>query len=99
MTNRQAEKHQDLGPVTNAEAFARAEHRRRYQHQQSVVFKDRDGGWHCIRYCAESIKRAMLAVGTKGRFSVLGPQQHPESVRWKLALVYLRNARLAGHGM
>jgi hypothetical protein len=92
VSGRTSDKAQDLGPVSNTEAYARARHWGRYMHRDGVVFKDRDGGWHCLAYCAASIKRAMLAVGTSGRFSVVGAGTG-STVRWREAIVRLRNAR------
>lgn len=92
MSKRQSDKAGDLGPVTNVEAYGRARHWGRYMHREGVVFKDRSGGWHCLAYCADAIKRAMLAVGTSGHFSVLGSGA-ASRVRWREALTRLRNAR------
>jgi hypothetical protein len=80
----------DIGPVSNAEAFKVAEHWRRFAHRQSLVFKDRDGQWFCLRYCRNAIKRAMLAVGTRGHMYVNG-EGHPAKVGWREACVRLRN--------
>jgi len=80
----------DIGPVSNAEAFKVAEHWRRFAHRQSLVFKDRDGQWFCLCYCRNAIKRAMLAVGTRGHMYVNG-EGHPAKVGWREACVRLRN--------
>lgn len=78
-----------IGPVSNIEAFAAAEHWRRYAHHASVVYKDRNGGWHCIRYGRLAIKRAMLAMGTHGHMNVIG-QGHRCRVGWSEACTRLR---------
>ena len=78
--------------MTNEEAFALAQHRGRYAHYDSVVFKNADGEWFCERYSREAIKRAMLAVGTQGRFYVDGGR-HPHVIRWREGCTRLRNAR------
>lgn len=91
MSRRSSDKACDLGPVTNVEAYERARHWGRYMHRDGVVFRDRDGGWYCLAYCAASLKRAMLAVGTAGRFSIVGTGS-PSTVRWREAIVRLRNA-------
>lgn len=80
----------DIGPVSNAEAFKEAEHRKRFAHRQSLVFKNRDGQWFCLRYRRDAIKQAMLAVGTRGFMYVIG-EGHPAKVGWRQACVRLRN--------
>lgn len=85
------EKIVDTGPVSNEEAFKTAEHWRRYAHRTSLVFKDREGQWFCLRYRRDAIKRAMLSVGTRGRMFVLG-EGHPASVGWREACARLRTA-------
>ena len=79
----------DIGPVSNVEAFARAKHVRRYVHRATIVFQDRCGGWFCMYYCRNAIKRAMLAIGTRGHMYVDG-QGHPARVGWSEACVRLR---------
>lgn len=81
---------EDIGPVSNNEAFRQAEHWRRYAHRASLVFRDRDGHWYCLRYCREAIKRAMLAVGTRGYMFVNG-QGHPAKVGWREGCTRMRN--------
>jgi len=78
--------------VTSEEAFQLARHRGRYAHYDSVVFKNAAGEWFCERYSREAIKRAMLAVGTAGKFYIEGGA-HPHIVRWRQACVRLRSAR------
>ncbi|WP_157497520.1 hypothetical protein [Diaphorobacter sp. J5-51] len=80
----------DIGPVSNTEAFKAAEHWRRYAHRQSLVFMDREGRWFCLRYDREALKRAMLAVGTRGFIYHRG-EGHPARVGWHEACVRLRN--------
>lgn len=84
-------KAKEIGPVTNVEAFAQAEHWRRYSHRSSVVFKDRSGAWYCLRYCRDAIKRAMLAVGTRGHLFVAGEGLHTSRVGWREACTRLKN--------
>lgn len=81
----------DIGPVSNTEAFNVAEHWRRYAHRPRLVFQNRQGEWFCLRYCREAIKRAMLAVGTRGYMYING-EGHPAKVGWRGACVRLRNA-------
>jgi hypothetical protein len=67
-----------------------AEHWRRYSHRKSVVFKQVEGHWFCLRYSSEALKRAMLAVGTRGYVSIIG-EGHPARVGWREACIRIRN--------
>lgn len=78
--------------MTNEEAFSLAKHRGRYGHYDSIVFRDRTGGWLCQRYGREAIKNAMLAVGTGGKFYVVNAKWNGV-VRWAEACIRFRSAR------
>lgn len=78
--------------MTSEQAFALAKHRGRYAHYDSVVFKDAAGEWFCERYSRDAIKRALLAIGTSGRFYIDGGR-HPHSVRWREGVRRFRSAR------
>lgn len=80
----------DMGPVSDTEAFKAAEHWRRFAHRTSLVFKDREGQWFCLSYRRDAIKRAMLAVGTRG-YMFVNSEGHPAKVGWREACVRLRN--------
>jgi hypothetical protein len=87
----------DIGPVDNAHAFGQAEHRRRYAHRESIVFQDRNAGWYCVAYSKAAIKRAMLAVGSRGHFYVYGGGGHPAHVRWREACARFLSAGCRNH--
>lgn len=79
--------------MTNEEAFDIARHNGRYGHYDSVVWQVQDGdGWMVQRYSAESVQTALLAVGTQGKFYVVGTG-HPRIVKWREGNTRLRNAK------
>jgi hypothetical protein len=82
----------EVGPVSNTEAFKVAEHWRRYAHRVSLVFKRDSDQWYCFRYSRGALKRAMLAVGTRGHIFVLGEGPHGARVGWREACARLRSA-------
>ena len=83
----------DIGPLSNTEAFKMAEHWRRFAHRQSLVFNEGGGQWYCLRYSRDAVKRAMLAVGTRGYMFVNG-EGHPAKVGWREGCIRLRNSTL-----
>ncbi len=80
----------DIGPVSGTEAFKMAERWRRYSHRKSLVFKKAEGHWFCLRYSRESLKMAMISVGTRGYFSIIG-EGHPARVGWREACIRIRD--------
>ena len=58
-----------------------------YGHRDWLVWTDRDGVQHADRKTYASTKRAMLAVGTQGKFSLIFAT-HGNSliIRWRTAV-------------
>lgn len=78
--------------MTSAEAFAKARHMGRYAHYDSVVWPERAGGWQVQRYSREALKKALMAVGTSGKFYVDGGR-HPHIIGWREGVLRLRDVR------
>ena len=63
-------------------------------HRTWIVFRERDGTFSKCLWNSESIKRAMLAVGTQGRFNWVDPSGVWNICRvWSYALHLLQCAR------
>lgn len=78
--------------MTNLEAFAAAERKARYSHKAQLVWKGRDGSFHTAERSPDAIKRALLAVGTKGRLTeIIGRTKY--AYGWFLGLRMIRNAK------
>ena len=57
--------------MTGAEAFEIADRKARYSDYDWVVWKDKTGLFNAERASVESIKKALLAVGTQGHFTIV----------------------------
>jgi hypothetical protein len=80
--------------MTNTEAFALARRKARYGHRDWLVWKGRDGAWNAAVRSPASIKRAMLAAGTKGRWHLISDGGPSQIGFWAMGLIMLRNAKV-----
>lgn len=79
-------------PMTNVEAFAAAKHKARYGHKAQIVWRDHAGEFFFEQRTAASIKRALLSIGTAGRFTeIVGST--PFTWYWRDGVRMIRNAR------
>lgn len=77
-------------PNVAADAKAKA----RQSRYDQIVWTERDGSRRADRVTADSVKAAMLAAGTKGRFTLYQAHTaHAFSITWRLAVAYLGNLR------
>lgn len=75
-------------------AYDAAARKARYGRKDWIVWRDRAGKDHAAPCTAGAIKTALLAVGTRGRFTRLSAGTATGSVvRWPVGLVMLRNCR------
>jgi hypothetical protein len=75
-------------------ALALAKRKARYGHNDWLFWKDRDGTSHCARRSAETVKAAMLANGTTGRWFIV--QASTGSLVkgfWRLGINLLKSAK------
>lgn len=79
--------------MTNVEAFAVAKRKATYGPHDHLVWKDRSGEFHTARRSPETLKTALLSVGTQGRFTVVGGKGVPFTYRWRDGVRMIRNAR------
>lgn len=79
--------------MTGQEAYAQAKRLGSYGSYDQVVWKDKLGNYHTERVSYASIKQAMLAVGTQGKFTVYHGNT-PHLIRWCIASAYLKNLKL-----
>ena len=73
--------------------------REKAQHSRydQIVWQDRDGTRHEERVTAETVKAALLACGTKRRFTVYSARTAvPHAINWSVGICYFRNL-LRGH--
>ena len=57
--------------------------------------KARNGEWNATIETAEAVKQAMLAVGTKGRWTAVSRYTYVQ--RWRDGVTILRNASVGVH--
>lgn len=73
----------------------------RYSRFDQIRWRDRDGSLREERVTVESVKAALLAVGTKGYFTIYAARTAVGNhVGWRLGIRYWRNLRLGyySHG-
>lgn len=70
-----------------------ARRKARYGHRDQVVWRDQSGALHTARVSAASLKAAMLATGTQGRFTVYSGTIALSSSSWAVAVAWFCNAR------
>lgn len=58
-------------PIDGADSFQAAMHYARFGHRDWIWWHDENGS-HAAVLTAESLKAALLAVGTKGKWSLIG---------------------------
>lgn len=74
------------------EAHKIAANKARYTHKPWIAYVGRDGSAQAEMETADSVKRAMLACGTKGYWTAYsGTRGHIQ--RWPLGVLRLRNFR------
>lgn len=81
--------------MTGPDVFALAKKKARYGHKSWIVWRDRDGIWNAAVESVETIKAAMLAVGTQGRWTAVSRIDHVQ--RWRDGVRILGNARVGAH--
>ena len=75
-------------------AFSLAKRKAKFGHRDWIVYRDRNGNEHAEQYSASVVKKAMLAVGTQGRFHLIAASTGVDHIyRWPMACIALRNAR------
>lgn len=80
--------------MTVQEAFTIANRKAKHGHKDWIVWEGVNGIWHTEAVSAKSLKSAMLATGTQGRFTkVCASNAHRWTMTWRLALIHFRNAR------
>lgn len=72
--------------------YVEAKRKARYSRQSWLCWQDRSGTEHAAPESATSLKAALLAVGTKGRF-IRFSGSLIERVGWRVGVLALRNHR------
>lgn len=80
--------------MTNTEAFALAKLKATKGHRDWLVWSDRAGVFFAEVRTQDAVKRALLAVGTQGRYSLVDPKGRGVVQRWATGLRQLRNAKV-----
>jgi hypothetical protein len=76
------------------DAFGLAKRKAKRGHQDWLVWPTSHGTWACDAMTAESIRAALLAVGTQGKFFLVSAGSgHCHVIRWRQGVVLLRNAK------
>lgn len=75
-----------------SDLYNTTERKSRYGRREWLYWRDREGREHAAIKGRDSIKAALLATGTKGRFTLLsGGIGH--RVGWRMGLIMFRNTR------
>jgi len=78
----------------NSGALAEARRRARYGHRDWVAWRGRDGVLRAEPKTAESVKRALLAVGTKGSWYLIDRSTGTLNLMdWPIGLNVIKQAR------
>lgn len=77
--------------MTNTDAFSIA--KRRAKSRPQIVWKDKSGAFVVAARSAKNIKRALLAVGTQGRFTEITSPRMFFTHTWGIGILMIRNAR------
>ena len=76
--------------------LATIERKARYGHKSIVYWYDTTGSLQWARYSKDAIKRAILAVGIKGKFYWIDPTGcHSVAKSWRMMIHIWRCARAA----
>lgn len=80
--------------VRSVEVSSSARAKARQSRYDQIVWTERDGACRAERVTSESVKAAMIAAGTGGRFTVYSAHSAiPHSITWRLAVSYLANLK------
>lgn len=79
---------------TGKDASWHAKKKARYGHKDWVVWLGKDGQQHTARKTAESVKAAMLANGTQGKFVMYYGDGTSALWGWWMGCNYLKAVRL-----
>lgn len=79
---------------TGPEAYQKAMNKARHGHKDWVVYRDKSGQSVAEKATSEAYKRALLAIGTQGRFTVItGSNAQGRVVRWQGGIIRWNNAK------
>lgn len=78
---------------TGDDAREFAARKAQYGHKNWIVWQDKSGQWVAAVRTAETVKQAMLATGTQGKFRAYLCESFPWHVDWSLAAMWLRNLK------
>ena len=80
--------------MTGSEAMELAHRKARYGHKDWLVWKDRAGNWQAALKSPETLKTALLAIGTQGRFYlVVASYSVSQMMVWQTGILAMRNCR------
>lgn len=80
--------------LTGNDAPAAAKRKARYGHHAWITWKSRDGQKYAARCTPETVKMAMLASGTQGKFvKYQASDSTGMIVDWSLDAMWLRHAK------
>lgn len=81
--------------MSNAEAFATATRKAKFGSCRNwLVWEQSPGDYAIGRFNTQNVKRALLSVGTRGKFfSICGVTGHTFRVKWREGIVMFRNLK------
>mgnify|MGYP000031049326 FL=1 len=73
--------------MTGTEAFALAKNKAGYSDYSWVVWENKDGSFGAERASADTIKRALLAIGTQGKFYLFQARdRYSQIMTWSMGV-------------
>jgi hypothetical protein len=80
--------------MLNTEAYSLARRKARYGRRDWIVWRERSGAWQAAPRSPATLKAAMLARGTSGRWTLIaGSTAVPYAYGWRDGVTMIRNAR------
>lgn len=79
--------------LTGTNAYSIARDKAQTGHRHWIAWEGRDGEACAARLNAETLKIALLASGTKGRFVHYAKDRHGMIINWQLGITYLSNIK------
>ncbi len=79
--------------IKGSVALHQAKLKARYGHREWICYQDKTGEQIAERICRQSVKRAMLACGTKGEFFHIGTDGISLIVTWPIAVNMLNQCK------
>jgi len=73
--------------------FQEAQRKARFGHRDWITWRDRSNNYNVARMSPDTVKSALLAIGTKGHFTLIAASTGtPHRYNWRMGIMMRRNA-------